>query len=135
MSVALLACMVAVASFYHLPPRVLPAIERVEGGSIGAVHGNADGSVDLGLMQINSRWLAPLAQYTAQPTPVLRARLVGDGCFNIAVAAAILRIELNETGGDLMQAIGDYHSHTPELNAAYQAAVRLAAARLFDGGR
>jgi hypothetical protein len=38
---------------------------------------------------------------------------------------------LAESGGDLMQAVGDYHSHTPALNLAYQARVLAAARRLF----
>lgn len=33
MAIPFLACMVATAAFYHLPPRVLPAIQAVEGGA------------------------------------------------------------------------------------------------------
>ena len=43
MPIPLLACMVATASYYHLPPRVLPSIQRVEGGHIGDVSRNTDG--------------------------------------------------------------------------------------------
>ena len=57
MSIPLLACMAGAAAFYHLPPRVLPSIQAVEGGAIGAVHLNSDGSQDLGLMQINTSWV------------------------------------------------------------------------------
>jgi hypothetical protein len=57
MTVPFLACMASVAAFYHLPPRVLPAIQAVEGGSIGAIHQNRDGSQDLGVMQVNTRWV------------------------------------------------------------------------------
>ncbi len=55
----------------------------------------------------------------------------GAGRFNIAAAGAILRIYLNETHGDLMQAIGDYHSHTAALSELYQAQVLESAWRLF----
>ena len=34
-----------------------------------------------------------------------------------------------------MQAVGDYHSHTPPLNQAYQALVIRSAASLFGGSR
>ena len=131
MSVPLLACMAAVASFYHLPPRVLPSIQQVEGGQIGTVSRNTDGSDDLGLMQVNTRWIAPIARHTRQSEQSVRQRLIDDGCFNIAASGAILRTYLNEAHGDLMLAVGYYHSHSPTRNAAYQAKVLASATRLF----
>jgi hypothetical protein len=135
MSIPLLACMVTVAAYYHLPPRVLPSIQAVEGGAIGVVHGNTDGSQDLGLMQVNTRWVTGLAQ-VAQTTPdMARFRLIHDGCFNIAAAGAIMRYYLDEAHGDLMLAVGYYHSHTPAFNIAYQQKVLTSAYRLFGGSK
>lgn len=57
MGVPFLACMTAAAAFYHLPPRALPAIHAVEGGAVGVVSHNTNGSDDLGVMQINTIWL------------------------------------------------------------------------------
>ena len=131
MSVPFLACMVVAAQFYHLPPRALPSIQRVEAGHVGEVSHNTNGTDDLGLMQVNTIWVAPIARHTGWPEPQVRQRLIDDGCFNIAAAAAILRIQLNEAGGDLMRAIGYYHSHTPERGLAYQAKVLAAAGNLF----
>ena len=131
MAIPYLACMAAVAAFNHLPPRVLPSIQAVEGGSLGSVHRNLDGSEDLGFMQVNTRWVGPLARYTGLGEGVVRFRLIALPCFNIAAAGAILRVYLNETHGDLMQAIGDYHSHTAALNQAYQAQVMRSATKLF----
>jgi soluble lytic murein transglycosylase-like protein len=131
MSVPFLACMLAASSFYHLPPRVLPAIQAVEGGSVGVVSRNTNGSADLGVMQVNTLWVGPLAAATGLPQAEVRARLTGDACFNIAAAAAILRVYLNAEHGDLMRAVGDYHSHTPARNTAYQSRVLAEATRLF----
>jgi len=131
MAIPYLACMAAVAAFNHLPPRVLPSIQAVEGGSIGSIHRNLDGSEDLGPMQVNTRWLLPLSRYTGLDERVVRFRLIALPCFSIAAAGAIMRVYLEETHGDLMQAIGDYHSHTPALNKAYQALVMRSAFRLF----
>jgi hypothetical protein len=131
MAIPFLACMVAAASFYHLPPRVLPSIQAVEGGSVGSVSRNADGSDDLGVMQVNTLWIEPIARITGMSRDAVATRLVGDACFNIAAAAAIMRTYLIEAHGDLMAAVGDYHSHTPALNEAYQALVLGQAARLF----
>jgi hypothetical protein len=131
MPIPFLACMALTAGFYQLPPRVLPAIQAVEGGAIGAVHLNADGSADLGLMQVNTRWLGPLARFTRMAETDVRARLIQDACFNIAAAGAIMRTYLIETRGDLMLAIGNYHSHTPARNSRYQLQVTRSAWVLF----
>jgi len=131
MAIPYLACMALVASLYHLPPRVLPAIQRVEGGAPGVVSHNADGSDDLGVMQVNTLWIAPLSQLTGQAPELVRARLISMPCYNIAAGGAILRAYLDEAGGDLTRAIGFYHSHTPERATRYQAKVRDAAALLF----
>jgi len=131
MAIPFLSCMIAAAAFYHLPPRVLPSIQAVEGGNLGSVHLNTDGSQDLGLMQVNTRWLQPLSRVSRLTPAVVRVRLLGDGCFNIAAAAAIMRTYLNESGGNLMLAVGYYHSHTLGLRQDYQARVLQSATMLF----
>jgi hypothetical protein len=135
MAIPYLACMVSVAAFYHLPPRVLPSIHAVEGGAPGIVRTNRDGSQDLGVMQVNTRWLQPLAQVAALPPERVRVRLTEDACFNIAAAGAILRYYLVEARGNLMLAVGYYHSHTPMLNQRYRTKVVGAALALFDPHR
>jgi hypothetical protein len=126
-----LACMALVASIYHLPPRVLPSIQAIEGGRVGTISNDADGSQDLGVMQINTRWVQPLAAFTGEPRAQVRVQLIREACYNIAAAGAILRTYLVEDHGDLMQAIGDYHSHTRQLNLTYQSEVMQAAEGLF----
>ena len=131
MAAPYLACLAFVSTFYHLPPRVLPAIALVEGGRPGLVQPDADGSADLGLMQINTRWVEPLARHIGVPGEQVRRRLIAEPCFGIATAGAIMRIYLAEEHGNLMRAIGDYHSHTPALNLSYQARILGAARRLW----
>lgn len=135
MAIPFLACMLATAGFYHLPPRVLPAIQVVEGGGVGSVSHNRDGSDDLGVMQVNTLWLPALARASGLPVAAVRLRLADDSCFNIAAAGAIMRTYLIEAKGDLMRAVGDYHSHNPGLNQSYQISVRAAAGRLFGRPR
>jgi hypothetical protein len=125
-------CMVLVSSAYHLPPRVLPSIQAVEGGGIGVVHRNADGSEDLGVMQVNTVWLPALSHLTHLSEADIRGRLLNRPCFNVAAAGLILRFHLTETRGDLLRAIGDYHSHTQALNLAYQARVLHSATLMFQ---
>jgi soluble lytic murein transglycosylase-like protein len=126
--------MLAVAAELHLPPRVLPAIQAVEGGRVGMARTNANGSEDLGLMQINTIWLPLLARHTGTAPAVLRDKLIRDPCFNIAVSGAILRFYLHETHGDLPAAVGNYHSHTPIRHRDYQVKVTATALRLFGPG-
>ncbi|KXV18988.1 lytic transglycosylase domain-containing protein [Gluconobacter oxydans] len=128
----LLACVIASAIRYDLPPRVLPIIQKVEGGAVGMVHQNRDGSADLGLMQINTRWVQTLADVAHLPATQTAARLVSDSCFNVAAAALILRTLINQEHGNVMQAIGDYHSHTPVLNESYRQKVLDTAKSLFS---
>jgi Transglycosylase SLT domain len=130
MPVPFLGCMVLVANFYRLPPRALPSIQAVEGGAPGVVRRDGNGTDDLGVMQVNTIWVDPLVRVTHLTPLSVRTRLIVDPCFNIAAAGAILRLYLSQTH-NLLLAIGDYHSHTPVLNQAYQNAVLAAARRLF----
>lgn len=125
------ACMALVASIYHLPPRVLPSIQAVEGGGPGVVHHNSNDTEDLGVMQVNTTWLSSLARYTHAPVATIYMRLRDEPCYNVAAAGAIMRTYLDETHGDLMRAVGNYHSHTTTLNFAYQMLVMQSATRLF----
>ncbi len=131
MAVPFLACMVAVAQLGALPPRVLPSIQAVEGGRPGLVHPNADGSADLGLMQVNTLWVPIVARALGAEETRVRAALTDDGCFSVRIAGAILWEYRRARHGDLMLAIGDYHSHTPPLNLSYQRQVRGKAGELF----
>jgi hypothetical protein len=134
MSVPFLACMLAAASFHHLPVQALAAIQSVEGGAVGTVSANKDGSADLGVMQVNSRWIPAVARATGKPPQAVRTWLVGDGCYNVKVAAAILDVYKAEAHGNMVEAVGFYHSHTPDLKTAYQTKVLAAALRLRRGG-
>lgn len=131
MPIPYLACMLAIAAHFDLPPRVLPSIQRVEGGQVGMAKPNADGSEDLGLMQVNSLWIPPLAERLGVSPAVVRGRLIEDPCFNITVAGAVVRVYLTHANGDILSAVGNYHSHTPGLHRDYLSKVVGAAKSLF----
>ena len=131
MPVPFVACMALTASVYNLPPRVLPSIHRVEGGRPGLASPNSNGSEDLGVMQINTLWIGPIAAYAGMAPAAVRERLLHDPCFNIAAAGLILRTYLNEAKGDLLRAVGYYHSHTPARGLGYSTKVLDAARTLF----
>ena len=59
---------------------------------------NGNGTGDLGVMQINSIWIEPLARYAHMTAPAVADRLLNDSCFNIAAAAAIVRDSAASSG-------------------------------------
>lgn len=111
-------CITEAARRYGLPIRLFSAVLRTEGAHVGAVHHNRNGTVDLGPAQINSIWLPRL-----RAAGITKAALIHNGCLNLSVGAWIL--------GKAMQGanpanpvtwwrhVGDYNSHTPDLNRRY----------------
>jgi hypothetical protein len=126
-----LACMLAVARVAHLPPRILPVIQHIEGGAKGMVTPDSNGTADLGVMQVNTLWIGAIAARARLSPAVAKSKLINDPCFNIAASALILRVYLRQTGGEILPAIGDYHSHTLPLNHAYTLKAEAAARELF----
>lgn len=108
------ACVWAAADHYHLPPLALVGILEAEGGRAGLAHRNADGSEDLGPMQINTRWLPRLERYGLG-----RARLLSDPCANVWAGAWILALAIARDG-DVWTAIGHYHSGRPAESRKYR---------------
>jgi hypothetical protein len=111
-------CMVTAAQRYAIPLAVFRAVVDTEGGRDGLKKRNQNGSFDLGRAQINTIHLPELAKYGVSETQLIR-----DACVNLHVAAYRLRFEINRAG-DFWRGVGNYHSRTPALNAAYQARVR-----------
>lgn len=111
-------CVTAAAKAYNLPVVLLQGILATEGGTVGQIHWNANGSYDMGPAQVNSTWLPKLA---AQG--VTRTEVINDGCLNVRIGAWILSQAMQ--GADpnrpaqFWQHVGDYNSHTPQWNARY----------------
>lgn len=108
------ACFAEAASTHDVPAEVLQAIAQVESkNDPGAVNHNRNGTVDLGLMQINSSWLPKLKARFG----VTKAKLL-DACTNIHIGAWILSSNLTRYR-ELWRAVGAYHSPTPRRREAY----------------
>lgn len=109
-----------------------------EGGWTGAEIANANGSHDLGPLQINSLWVPKIAAVLRQPEQDVRAWLKSDACFNAAVARWIFLSALRSTG-DYWAAIGVYHSPTAWRQRRYALSVADHLTRRFGpaifGGR
>jgi len=114
------ACFDHAASRYQIHPAILKSISRVEsGGNPAAINRNANGSSDIGHMQINSAWLPTLAKYG------IGAKELANPCTNTHVGAWILANNFRRMGYG-WDAIGAYNAKSPIRRAVYTRKVALA---------
>lgn len=117
-------CFDDAARYQHVNPDILRAIAWQEShGRPDAKHFNADGSVDFGMMQINSIHLRTLARYG-----VSRPMLM-DPCVSVYVAAWHLKSKMVKYG-NTWAAVGAYHSETPRENLTYRSRIEAIVRRL-----
>lgn len=118
-------CAMQSAIRHNVPANVLMAIVQLEGGQNGMEKRNSNGSFDLGKVQINTVHLKEWRQkfgFSFQQLEAIKHFLKVDGCYNVDVAAWILRQRLSETKwGDFWVRAANYHSKTPEYNSIYRA--------------
>lgn len=104
--------------------QTLRALRRQEGGWIGAEVRNADGSVDLGPMQVNSWWVPRIARLINRSEPQVRSWLRDDPCFNVDAARWIFLSALHDAK-DFWRAVGIYHSPTRWRQMKYAKGIAL----------
>lgn len=106
-------CFDEAARYQKVNPLILRAIAWQESHNRpDALHKNDNGSVDYGLMQINSVHLPTLSQYGISTGTLM------EPCKNVYIAAWHLRQKMNKYG-NTWQAVGAYHSETPSLRDRY----------------
>jgi len=108
------ACWEEAASKYQVNPYLLYAIAKTESNlNPHAINRNKNGSVDIGMMQINSSWLPTLRKYgITEPS-------LYDACTSIHVAAWILAQNIRRYG-NTWEAVGAYNARTSELRLKYE---------------
>lgn len=95
------------AARYGVSPQVLYAIAAQESSlNPRAVHVNTDGSQDVGLTQINSKWMPHLSKLG------VTAENLSNPCINMHVGAYLLSLKMIQHG-NTWRAVGSYHSNTP----------------------
>ena len=125
-------CLYTAADAYHLPPAVLVVLLNVEGGSLGHVSQNTNGTFDIGPMQVNQIWIPQVAAHWQATRAATFAALRDSFCANVEAGAWILRQGLDEAHGDFWQGVGYYHSHDPEHKAVYLRSVLKQVQRLRE---
>ncbi|MGY4730789.1 lytic transglycosylase domain-containing protein [Burkholderia pyrrocinia] len=106
-------CIDATAHELHIDGDLLRAIAwRESHFSPDAQHLNRNGSIDIGLMQVNSIHLSELRQIGVSRS------MLSNSCTNVRAAGWLLA-QIFRNYGSTWRAIGEYHSHTPGLSNQY----------------
>lgn len=113
-------CIHQSAQRYQLPEALIVAVIKTEGGENGVINHNHNGTVDIGIMQVNSIHLPELKKNRITLN-TLRYR----ACTNIEVGTWILRKGFGKwvdyrDAGQWWKAVGNYHSRTHRFNISYQ---------------
>jgi lysozyme-related protein Hpa2 len=115
---ALADCFDSAAAYQGVNALILRSIAWVEShGNPAAEHRNANGTIDIGELQVNSSHLRELAVYG------IDAKALRNQCVNIYVAAWQLKKQMLRYG-NTWTAVGAYHSQTPRLRDEYGRLVR-----------
>lgn len=113
-------CITVAAMAFGHSEQAMRALLKVEGGAVGQVSLNKDGSSDIGPFQINDRHLPMFERILHSDRDSTLARLRDDGCFNALAAGYLLRLKTERAGGDSWNGLGLYHSATPDKMREYQ---------------
>lgn len=117
-------CWKSASERYAIHVSILHAIARTESAmKPEAINRNINGSVDVGLMQINSRWFPQLAEMGIQPGDLW------NSCTNIHVGAWVLAGYIRQFGYG-WRAIGAYNAG-PSSKASSEEKRRIYAQRVY----
>jgi len=116
-------CLKPAATYHGVNPQLLLAVLTVESRlNPNAINKNTNGTVDIGMGQINSIHLPELQRYG------LNAEHLMDACKATYVSAWMLRRGFNRYGNSWFAAAA-YHSITPVHNLRYQGLLKAELAR------
>jgi len=111
-------CVDDAATYHNVDPWILRAIAYVESGNrADAIHKNKNGTLDVGIAQINQVHFAVLSTYGISATDLL------DPCTSFYTAAWLLKDKMRVHGATWL-AVGAYHSENPVERDKYSARVR-----------
>ena len=122
-------CLEDVAHKYQLPSRLLLSIAITESGANPLVISqvNKNGTIDIGLMQINSSWLPKLKEYGISKVDLLKP------CVSIDVAGWVISQNISQYGY-IWKAVGAYNSRNTKAQDLYIEKVASVYQRLESKG-
>ncbi len=106
-------CIAEAARYQGIDPALLLAIAQHESGlRPEAINRNRNGTLDIGLMQINSTWLPTLAKYGVAQQALM------DPCVNAYIGAWILKQAIARYGST-WSAVGAYNAASRDKQIRY----------------
>jgi len=116
-------CWAQASAKHKVPVRLLKAIAKTESNlNPKAMGRNTNGTYDIGLMQINSWWLAKGAPLERMG---ITKKDLYEPCLNLHVGAWVLRQNFNRFGGG-WRAVGAYNASTEYKRVNYAKKVHAA---------
>lgn len=113
-----LTCGISASIKYNIPADILLAISTIENGQVGVGYKNKNGSIDYGIMQINSVYIQELRdKYNIIVTP---AEISAPTCKQFDIAAFKIKEHLKNDTGSFLERVAMYHSKSEDLNRVYQ---------------
>jgi len=97
---------------------MLKAIAIVESGMNPKVVSRERRTKNLGIMQVNSSWISVLKRKG------FNVKKIMDPCYNILVGAFVLRVHIDESGGDLWKGVGRYNAKSKKKQLRYAEKVK-----------
>ena len=118
-------CFNSAAKHFSVNKTLLVAIAKTESefNPIAINRSNADGSTDVGLMQINSWWFPTLQKFG------IKSDQLFEPCSNIYVGAWILSQNIQQHGNK-WKAVGAYNARSPIKQITYVNKVMASAAEI-----
>ncbi|KAF0169879.1 MAG: trbN, partial [Caulobacteraceae bacterium] len=109
-------CSIAAALKFGIPANIMLAVAEMEGGRPGQRVRNRNGSLDVGPMQFNTRYLEHLERRYG----ITAADVAAAGCYPYELAAWRLRKHIELDAGDVWARAANYHSRSPAHNSKYR---------------
>jgi hypothetical protein len=120
-------CSVMASVTYDVPANIILAVAELENGKSGMYRPNANGTQDVGVMQMNTQYLADLSGYGITANDV-----ADSSCYPYMLATWRLHQHIVHDKGDLWTKAANYHSRTPRYNSIYRAKLKIAARHWAD---
>lgn len=116
-------CVQRAAAAFRVPDYAILTLMDVEGGDVGTVSHNRNGTRDLGVLQVNSSWLPHLSKFG-----LTEQQLTHNFCANVFAGSYILARAVADHK-TLPRALAYYHSPTPVHQHRYLGLVQKALLR------
>lgn len=107
-------CINKAAITYRVPAQLIVSVLLTEGGKVGSMTPNQNGTFDYGPMQINTVWLDKI-----KPYGFTEHAIQYDPCVNVWVGTWILGQRIASTT-DLWYGVGSYNSYSLPQNYHYK---------------